>query len=603
MADFGFSFGFNYLIGSYLMGGGTPPTEIFTANAPILNKTSQYFEIQGGNNHLDIGTGSVSLSAKVYYDGSSNNAFFAKGRHDQNSNNGDRDVRVYITSGGALAVSYDKREGGVGYYQYQVTTYSISIGWHDIVVYDSRSTKTRDLKFYVDGIDRSGGSWVDNGYDGSSDNMDNSYALRIGVNEDGSPNYSNGGTQVTVAIGQEFTLDDAIEIHNGGTTKCYDIYSAPLKAKVSDSFGLLTYSGHSELDARTGSVSGLVLNNVNSAPFSRSAQIECEPYTPPVGIQWTQDFSLLDPVTDVVYGIDPAVTTWIDKGTSSTNLTQTTVANQADLVAGYDADGPNLVTNGDFATDSDWTKSGTWVISGGQASCSGGFSQMKQDGITGISGNLVELTMDIVSISSGTLKLRNNGSVIEEFSTTGTFKFYFEAQDDDILFEASGSTVSIDNVVITQTVANTTKNELVFDTTDYYDGIETQAGDFTYYFEMDTSLALGIASRYVSSTSSGNSSLIKKASDGFRLISQESNNNDFSGYNETGGLKKYAFVKEGASAKLFVSGVLESTIGTLIGTFSYDRLGRNSSSALSALKAFKVIDRALTDAEAIAETT
>ena len=99
------------------------------------------------------------------------------------------------------------------------------------------------------------------------------------------------------------------------------------------------------------------------------------------------------------------------------------------------------------------------------------------------------------------------------------------------------------------------------------------------------------------------SSLIKKASDGFRLISQESNNNDFSGYNETGGLKKYAFVKEGASAKLFVSGVLESTIGTLIGTFSYDRLGRNSSSALSALNAFKVIDRALTDAEAIAETT
>ena len=51
-------------------------------------------------------------------------------------------------------------------------------------------------------------------------------------------------------------------------------------------------------------------------------------------INWTQDFQLLDPVTDVVYGIDPAVTTWIDKGTSSTNLTQTTVANQADLVAG-----------------------------------------------------------------------------------------------------------------------------------------------------------------------------------------------------------------------------------------------------------------------------
>ena len=34
--------------------------------------------------------------------------------------------------------------------------------------------------------------------------------------------------------------------------------------------------------------------------------------------------------------------------------------------------GPELVTNGDFATDSDWSKGTGWTISGGTASFNGG---------------------------------------------------------------------------------------------------------------------------------------------------------------------------------------------------------------------------------------
>ena len=33
--------------------------------------------------------------------------------------------------------------------------------------------------------------------------------------------------------------------------------------------------------------------------------------------------------------------------------------------------------------------------------------------------------------------------------------------------------------------ADLVAGEMVFDANDYYDGVEAQAGDFTYYFEID----------------------------------------------------------------------------------------------------------------------
>lgn len=55
----------------------------------------------------------------------------------------------------------------------------------------------------------------------------------------------------------------------------------------------------------------------------------------------------------------------------------------AELVGSVE--GAELITNGDFATDSDWTKSTGWSITGGQAVCDGsgssGSSYLKQDGI------------------------------------------------------------------------------------------------------------------------------------------------------------------------------------------------------------------------------
>ena len=203
-------------------------------------------------------------------------------------------------------------------------------------------------------------------------------------------------------------------------------------------------------------------------------QVTVEHDVPPIA--WTQDFSLLDPVTDVVYGIDPAVTTWIDKGTSSTNLTQTTVADQADLVAG----------------------------------------------------------------------------------------------------------------------------ELVFTSITNYNSIGKQAGDFSYYFEVDIS-----ANQNILLSSSVDGSRFFQANDkSLRILSSEGATTIFPTYVMTTGLKKMILTKSGTTGKIFIDGAL-ATSTTLSGTFAQlDLLGGwGWFSGVRDYKAFKVIDRALTDAEAIAETT
>ena len=200
-------------------------------------------------------------------------------------------------------------------------------------------------------------------------------------------------------------------------------------------------------------------------------------------ILWTQDFSLLDPVTDVVYGIDPAVTTWIDKGTSLTNLTQTTVANQADLVAG----------------------------------------------------------------------------------------------------------------------------EMVFDADDNYDGVIPVSGDLSYYFEINVTPNAILGRRLIEKAGTTSAFIILTTgnNENLRLKSLEGNNNDFVNYSWTSGLKKMMITKTGTVGKLFVDGVLVDTINTLIGTIGdFDTLGAKATTSLTGnAKAFKGINRALTDAEAIAETT
>ena len=91
-----------------------------------------------------------------------------------------------------------------------------------------------------------------------------------------------------------------------------------------------------------------------------------------------------------------------------------------------DALGSEEVTNGDFATDSDWTKGTGWTISGGLASCDGtqpSTSSLFQN-ITGIQNKDVLIKVVVTSVDAGNFSIGlggTSGTDILNISTPGVY--------------------------------------------------------------------------------------------------------------------------------------------------------------------------------------
>jgi len=95
--------------------------------------------------------------------------------------------------------------------------------------------------------------------------------------------------------------------------------------------------------------------------------------------------------------------------------TSGTRVNSSGLIETAQILGSELVTNGDFATDSDWSKSNA-TISGGKATITvtgGGFSQIFQSPITYVSGKKYKVTAEIQGLSGSNgkqIRFQDNGS-------------------------------------------------------------------------------------------------------------------------------------------------------------------------------------------------
>ena len=115
-----------------------------------------------------------------------------------------------------------------------------------------------------------------------------------------------------------------------------------------------------------------------------------------------------------------------------------------------------LVTNGDFATDSDWNKGNKWTISGGTANKATGSTSNISQVISGISGKKIQVTFTISNQSgSGGLGASANGSDYTQNSTNGTYTEYIIPTSDNLYIRASYSFVcSIDNVSVKEVAQN-----------------------------------------------------------------------------------------------------------------------------------------------------
>ena len=125
--------------------------------------------------------------------------------------------------------------------------------------------------------------------------------------------------------------------------------------------------------------------------------------------------------------------------------------------------GNELVTNGGFYTDSDWTKGTGWTISGGTANCDGtqtSTSQLKTSVGLSIQNTLVEFSFELKNYSAGTLTATIEGTGGNEFSNINSNGVYtIQATSSDltprIAFNADSSFIgSIDNVSVKEVIVD-----------------------------------------------------------------------------------------------------------------------------------------------------
>ena len=126
--------------------------------------------------------------------------------------------------------------------------------------------------------------------------------------------------------------------------------------------------------------------------------------------------------------------------------------------------GSELVTNGDFATDSDWTKGTGWTISGGSANCdgtqSGNSTIVTSSSISGIQNKVVKFSFELSNCNSGSISATVQGTGGQEFSSLSENKMYviyIVSVDTSALitFTANSDFIgSIDNVSIKEVQGN-----------------------------------------------------------------------------------------------------------------------------------------------------
>lgn len=116
---------------------------------------------------------------------------------------------------------------------------------------------------------------------------------------------------------------------------------------------------------------------------------------------------------------------------------------------------PELVTNGDFATDSDWTKGSAWTISGGTANFDGSTNSGLSQSKSFIAGKTYKVLFEITQGNASIAFLSSNGvTTYVNYATYGigthSVKFNYSTGSGFQIFGSSflGGSFSIDNVSV-----------------------------------------------------------------------------------------------------------------------------------------------------------
>lgn len=110
-----------------------------------------------------------------------------------------------------------------------------------------------------------------------------------------------------------------------------------------------------------------------------------------------------------------------------------------------------LVVNGAFAADTNWTKA-TWTIAAGVADIAAGATDTMSQIIAITGGVNYSVTFTVTAFTGGTVTPRVGGKLGTARGSAATFTEVIKAGGSDnlIAFVAAGATLSIDNVSVTR---------------------------------------------------------------------------------------------------------------------------------------------------------
>ncbi len=155
----------------------------------------------------------------------------------------------------------------------------------------------------------------------------------------------------------------------------------------------------------------------------------------------------------------------------------------------------NLVTNGSFDTDSDWSTIGTWDIVNNQAEAIGnGISQYIQQDFTISNGNIYKFTYEIIenTLNGNGASLSSSGGFgsVSISNVVGTHTEYITASNDTATYAlkigvsgtATSGTIKLDNVSVQEIKTDTPRIDFT-DNTDGHLLLEPQSTNLITYSE------------------------------------------------------------------------------------------------------------------------
>ena len=112
--------------------------------------------------------------------------------------------------------------------------------------------------------------------------------------------------------------------------------------------------------------------------------------------------------------------------------------------------GSDLVTNGGFDADSDWTTGSGWTIGSDVATCDGTSGNLQSTSDTVVSGKLYKMQFEITAYTSGSVKIwSGSGSDLTSYrNTEGIHTDYFKTNSTSIALYSLSFVGSVDNISV-----------------------------------------------------------------------------------------------------------------------------------------------------------